>query len=581
MGQIGRCLLEMKELLAAARGDRPADLVIRGAKVANVYTLEYESLDVAVFGDRIVGLGEGFEGREVVDAGGKTLIPGMIDGHVHIESTMLTPPVFADSVVTRGTTTVMADPHEIANALGLKGVEYMYLSSRGLNVDVFLGAPSCVPASPFETPFEELGSLSVSEMFRRGWCQHLAEVMNFPGVINGDTGVWGKIQAAGNVPLTGHAPQVTGRALNAYALAGISSDHECVGPEEALEKLRRGLWVMMREGASFPNLRTLLPIVKDNPTLAARCMAVTDDITARYLAEVGHMDVKVRIMIEEGLDPLTALRMVTLSPADYFGLRDRGAIAPGLRADLVLVDDLASCRVSHVWKNGRAVVEGGRLIAATARATPVPFPAPVPIVPPTPEQLAVPASGKELRVIGVAEGEVLTRTLTLPASVKDGQVVPDPDRDLAKIVVLERHRGTGRFAVGFVSGLGIKRGALASSVAHDAHNFVAAGMDDRSIVTALASLCASGGGLAVAEGESVKGVLKLPVGGLMTNLDAASAARELDELESKARTLGVTMAHPFMALSFLCLSVIPELRLTDQGYVDITRGGLQSLFADA
>ena len=570
----------MNNLLAAARGDRPADLVIRGARVANVLTLEYEDVDVALCGDAIAGLGKGYEGRTVVDARGAVLIPGMIDGHVHIESTLLAPPVFADAAVIHGTTAVMADPHEIANALGMRGVEYMYLSSRGAPVDVFLGAPSCVPASDFETPFDPLEMSAVREMFRRGWCQHLGEVMNFPAVINGDPALWGKLEAAGDVPLTGHAPGVSGAALNAYALSGVSSDHECVGPEEALEKLRRGMWVMMREGASFPNLRALLPAVKENPALAARCMAVTDDITARYLAEAGHMDVKVRIMAEEGLDPLLALRMVTFSPADYFRLRDRGAIAPGLRADLVLVDDLRSFQVDKVWKDGRLVAEGGRRVGGLTSASSVSFPPSVRVTPPTVEQLAVPASGPMMNVIGVTEGDVLTRTLRMGPTVRDGLAVADPDRDLAKIVVLERHRATGRFAVGFVSGLGIRRGAVASSVAHDAHNFVAAGMDDCSIVTALARLCETGGGLAAADGGAVRGALDLPIGGLMTNLDAPSAARALDDLERCAGSLGVGIAHPFMALSFLCLSVIPELRITDQGYVDITKGGIQPLFPD-
>lgn len=292
------------------------------------------------------------------------------------------------------------------------------------------------------------------------------------------------------------------------------------------------------------------------------------------------MDVKVRIMVEEGLDPLLAVRMVTFSPADYFRLRDRGAILPGLRADLVLVDDLGSCRVDRVWKDGRLVVEGGRLLGGGAAASSVSFPPAARVTPPAAERLAVPASGPLMNVIGVAEGEVLTRTLRMEPTVREGLAVADPERDLAKIVVLERHRATGRFAVGFVSGLGIARGAIASSVAHDAHNFVAAGMDDRSIVTALAHLCEAGGGLAVADGAEILGSLDLPIGGLMTDLDAASAARALDDLERCAGELGVRIAHPFMALSFLCLSVIPQLRITDQGYVDITKGGIQPLYAN-
>ena len=569
----------MNTLAAVARGSRPADLVIRGARVANVFTLEYEEADVAVCGDRIAGVGRGYEGHRVLDAAGAVLVPGLIDGHVHIESSLMAPAAFADAVTVHGTTTVMADPHEIANALGLPGVRYMYLASRGLAVDVFLGAPSCVPASRFETPRDELDMMAVREMLQEGWCTHLGEMMNYPALIEGDPDVWGKVAAAGDVVLTGHAPGVLGKDLNAYLTSGVSSAHECVGLDEAREKLRRGMWVMMREGASFPNLRALLPLLKENPLLAARCMVVTDDATARYIRDTGHMDAKLRIMIEEGVDPLVALRMTTLSPADYFRLWDRGGIAPGRRADLVLVDDLASFNVKHVWKDGRAVVQDGVAVKG-AQARSIPLPHAAQTTPLTEEQLRVPAEGETMNVIEMRPGEIITGALQMTPLVSEGNAVPDPSRDLAKIVVLERHHGTGRFAVGFVTGFGMQRGAIASSVAHDAHNFVAAGMDDRSIVTALGRLCETGGGLVLAEGGSVRGSLPLPIGGLMTHLDAESVARALEDLERGAEQLGVQLPHPFMALSFLCLSVVPNLRITDQGYVDIMRGGVQPLFPE-
>ena len=349
----------MKGLLAVARGEKPADFVIKGARVANVYTLEYEEADVAVFGEKIAGVGQGYEGKSVVDGRGKVLIPGMIDGHVHIESSMLVPTVFADQVALHGTTAIMPDPHEIANVLGMKGVEYMYLVSRGLPVDVFLGAPSCVPASAFETPFEDLEMDHIQEMFQRGWCHHLGEVMNFPGVIGGDDSVWGKIQAAGDVPLIGHAPAVVGRSLCAYMAGGISSDHERSKQEEGLEKLRRGMWLMMREGSSTHDLGRLLPLVRERPHLSSRCMVVSDDISAQDLLK-GHMDEKMRLMVGEGLDPLVALRMVTLSPASYFGLKERGGIWPGRLADMALVEDLENCNIDKVWKNGKLTVDGGK-----------------------------------------------------------------------------------------------------------------------------------------------------------------------------------------------------------------------------
>ncbi|MDR2179947.1 MAG: adenine deaminase [Synergistaceae bacterium] len=571
----------MKDLLAVARGEKPADFVVKGARVANVFTLEYEDADVAVYGEKIAGVGKGYEGRSVVDGKGKVLIPGMIDGHVHIESSMLVPEVFADQVALHGTTAVMSDPHEIANVLGMRGVEYMYMASRGLPVDVFLGAPSCVPASEFETPFEGLEMDRIREMFRRGWCQHLGEVMNFPGVIGGDDAIWGKIQAAGDVPLTGHAPGVSGSGLCAYIAGGISSDHESSRPEEGLEKLRRGMWLMMREGSSTHDLGRLLPLVLERPQLSSRCMVVSDDVSAQDLLK-GHMDEKIRIMAGNGLDPLVALRMVTLSPAEYFGLKDRGAIGPGRLADMALVKDLETCEIEKVWKNGQLTVDGGRRCSSeeNSRRESVLFIKPATVKAPTLSQLAIPfPHGAELNVIGLNEGLLSTRKLTLRPSIRDGLAVADAKRDIAKIVVQNRHRETEHFALGFVCGLGLTKGAIASSVAHDAHNFIAVGMDDLSIATALAQMGENGGGLVAAEGSTVTGYFPLPVAGLMTTLDVATAARGLREVEKRACALGMEVPHPFMVLSFLSLSVIPELRITDKGYVDITKGGIQPIFS--
>ncbi len=571
----------MNKLAAVARGDLPADLVVHNAKIANVFTHEYELADLAVYSGRIAGVGQNYDGLVNVDAEGKVLIPGMIDGHVHIEDTMMTPPAFAETVALHGTSAVMADPHEISNALGMAGLEYMFKASQGLPIDIFYGAPSCVPASDFETPYEELDMVAIKGMFDKNYTQHLGEMMNFPAVVAGDPEAWGKILSAGNVPLTGHAPGVAGKALNAYLASGVSSDHECTDINEAREKLRRGMWIMIREGATFLDLKTLLPLIRENPLNAARCMVVSDDITARYLLENGHMDVKMRIMLREGLNPFIALRMITLSPAEYFRLYDRGSIAPGKIADFSLLDkDVIDedFRVQYVWKNGRQIVRNDDVFnmndtehlapAIKVRVKKIP----------TVEQLRVKHDGDLINVIGVTEGTVITKTLTLAPKVENGFVVPDNDNDVAKIVVLERHRDTGRFGVGFVKGLGIKRGAVGSSVAHDAHNFVVAGADDESIVTALKELANMGGGLVVADGEKISGSFALPIGGLMNYLSPERTAEELTKMETHAEDLGVKIHHPFMVLSFLCLSVIPELRITDQGYVDITKGGIQRLF---
>ncbi|MBR0034422.1 MAG: adenine deaminase, partial [Synergistaceae bacterium] len=465
----------MLKLPAAARGDIPADLVIKNAKTANVFTGEYETADVAVFRGKIAGIAENYTGRITYDAQGRVLIPSLIDGHIHIEDTMLTPQNFALEAVKHGTGTVFADPHEIANALGMPGLEYMFKASQNLPVDIFYGAPSCVPASELETPFDELDALSVKEMFSRGLVQHLGEMMNFPAVINGDPEVWSKILTAGSygVPLTGHAPGVSGKPLNAYLSSGISSDHEATTLNEAREKLRRGMWLMLREGSTFRDLRKLLQLIRENPLNSSRLMAVSDDITALYLAKTGHMDAKMRIMLsEKWLDPFTALRLVTLNPAEYFGLHDRGAIAPGRAADFALLDsDILNERftVSEVWKAGKLVMRDNDTFTIHDNDTPAPILAVKTTRIPSPEDLRVKCTGSLMRVIGINEGTAITSTLTMSPKIAEGFAVPDTERDIAKIVVLDRHHNSGRYAVGFVKGMGIQRGAVGSSVAHDAH----------------------------------------------------------------------------------------------------------------
>ncbi|MBQ6112975.1 MAG: adenine deaminase, partial [Synergistaceae bacterium] len=487
----------MNRLAASARGDIPADIVIHNARVANIFTQEYEPADVAIYSGKIAGIGQGYKGLVNFDAEGRALIPGMIDGHIHIEDTMMTPQAFANIAALHGTSTVMADPHEISNALGMAGLNYMFKASQGLPVDIFYGAPSCVPASDFETPYEELDMSAVKSMFDKGMTQHLGEMMNFPAVIAGDPEAWGKILAAGNVPLTGHAPGVSGKALNAYLSSGIDSDHECTTLDEAREKLSRGMWLMIREGSSFLDLKTIIPLVKDNPLNAARCMAVSDDITARYLLERGHMDEKMRIMINDGLNPFVALRMVTLSPAEYFRLYDRGIIAPGKIADFTILESEEmdeAFRIHSVWKNGRQIVRDNDVFSMNDTEHSAPVISVKVTKVPTVEQIRVKSEGPVINVIGVTEGTVITKTLQVKPKIEGWYVVPDVENDIAKIVVLERHRNTGRFGVGFVKGLGIKSGAVGSSVAHDAHNFVVAGADDESIITALKGLAEMGGG---------------------------------------------------------------------------------------
>lgn len=569
------------EFLAVARGDRPADLVLRGARVANVFTLEYEEAEVAIYRGRIAGVGKGYGGLAEEDLTGMVLVPGFIDGHCHIESTMLTPAAFSELAVLRGTTSAAPDPHEIANTCGMAGVEYMWREGLGCPVDLFFTAPSCVPASAFETPFEELDASAVAEMFARNWCGSLGEVMNYPGVTGGDPALWAKLHASEGRVKSGHAPGLTGRELCAYLLSGCDSDHESFTLEEGLDKLRRGMMLMIREGATEHNLAELAPLVRENGARSSRCMMVSDDLTARYLRDRGHMDEKIRLAIQEGISPLVALRMVTLTPADYFGWKDRGAVAPGRIADMAAVDGLESCSVKKVWKRGRLVVSGGRLADGPVPRAAAPSAGPARVAVPGAEAFRLPAqAGARVRVVGARPGQVVTDHLVMEAAVRDGAAVADISRDICYLAVLEKNQGTGRLAVGFVKGLGLREGALGSSVAHDAHNFVAAGADIQSLITVFKHLAGRGGGVAAARGDKILAALDLPVGGLMSQGSADDVIRGLERTEAVAGELGCPLEHAFMTMSFLSLSVIPELKLTDQGYVDLGRGGHVSLFAD-
>jgi len=569
-------------LLAASRGDIPADLVLKGARIANVLSMDYEDADVAIHEGRIAGIGKGYEGKENLDLSGMILAPGFFDAHCHIESTMLVPSSFAGLVAARGTSAVAADPHEIANTSGMAGIEYMFHDSEYAPVDIFYTAPSCVPASSFETPLEYLGADEVAEMFSRGWCHSLGEVMNFPAVISGENDIWDKIRVSSGRIKNGHAPGLAGRDLCAYLVSGCDSDHECVLASEALEKLRRGMWLMIREGATEKNLEELAAIVRDDEKRACRCMLVSDDLTAAYIRDRGHMDEKVRLAIAFGISPLAALRMVTLSPANYFGFRDRGAIAPGYIADIVAVEDLESCKVRRVWKEGRLVSSDGVLNMPCKKAeiTDAVRVSSSSLTVPRTEDLAVPIrEGQKIRVIGVIPGQVTTEHRILEPRIISGKATADPSRDIALLAVMEKNRGTGRLSLGFVQGLGLEEGALGSSVAHDAHNYVVAGMDELSIRTAFEKLVSAGGGLVAARGNQVKAFLSLPVGGLMSPDDPEEIIEGLKVVEKAAADLGSTIENPFMTMSFLCLSVIPELKLTDSGYVDLSRGGAQGVTA--
>jgi len=567
--------MELKRLLALARGDEPAEVLLQNGQVINVFSGEVHAADVAVAGGVIVGVGKGYAAPETVDLDGRFIAPGFIDAHVHIESSMVTPREFARAVVPRGVTTVVTDPHEIANVCGLDGIRFMLADAEGAPFTMLVNASSCVPATHMETSGAALSAADLASLKPLPGVLGLAEVMNFPGVVYGDDTVLAKLHAFADRVRDGHAPGLTGKPLNAYAATGISSDHECTTLQEAREKLRLGMTIFVREATNARNLKTLLPLITAENE--RRCCFCTDDRQPADLLDEGSIDHLIRLGIAEGLHPVTAIRMATLNPAEHFRLYDRGAVAPGRRADLVVFADLQSPRAERVYVGGRLVAESGRLFSAAAAARSAASAAPAaPLavqhtvhVDWSRVDLAIPATGRRIRVIGAIENQLITEHLILEAARDDGRLVADPARDLLKMAVIERHRGTGNVGKGFVTGVGLKRGALAGTVAHDHHNLVVIGADDRSMLAAARAVADAGGGQAAAEGDRVIALLPLPIAGLMSDQPIEQVRARMDELLEAARRLGSSLHDPFMAMSFLALEVIPKLKLTDVGLVDV------------
>ncbi|HYL07887.1 MAG TPA: adenine deaminase [Candidatus Udaeobacter sp.] len=555
--------------LAVARKDEPADLVLTGGKVFSVFTREWLDVDVAVVDGHVVGLGA-YEGRERLGVHGAYLVPGFIDAHVHIESSKLMIDQFSRAVLPHGTTAVVADPHEIANVLGTDGVHWLLDACESVPLDVFVMAPSCVPASPLESPRRPFNLGDLAGLLRRHRTIGIAEMMNFPGVIKGAPGELGKLEI-GAEHVDGHAPGVRGPELNAYVAAGIYSDHECATYDEALEKRRLGMWIMLREGSAARNLVDLLPLVKKyGPD---RCMFCTDDREPVFLVDEGHIDQMLRTAVEHGVSAEDALVMATLHPAEYHGLRRMGAIAPGYQADIVVLDDLRSFKPRIVLKRGAEPVHRPIEIPEWVRQT-------VFLAPLDARSFDVRGPAHHIRVMRIVPGQLVTGNEVLEPAVQDGLLVADPSRDLVKIAVVERHHATGRIGIGFATNVGLKRGAFASTVAHDAHNVVVLGVDDADMRLCVRRLADIGGGVVVAEGGEIKGELPLPVAGLMSDAPLAAVHEELAGMERVLRRNGVAWEAPFMCLSFLALSVIPELKITDRGLVDVSRFEVVPLVVD-
>lgn len=585
---------ELRFAVDVAAGRRRATLLLRGGRLLNVFDDTIAPASVAVAGRlvAVVGPDDGApEADSVVDLAGAYVIPGLIDGHVHVESSLVTPAAYAEGVVPRGVTGVVCDPHEIANVAGVEGVRWLLERSEGLPMDVWVTVPSSVPSTPFETAGAELGLEQIGELLADPRVVGVAEMMSYPAVVAADAAELGKValaEAAGKTA-EGHAPALAGRDLQAYLASGIGSDHESTTLEEGREKLAAGVFLMIREGSVTRDLDALMPLVR--PEHADRVGFVTDDRLPHDLLEEGGVDCLVRRALQAGADPVYAVRCASYNVARHYGLSRRGAVAPGYLADLVVVDDLDGFQARSVYKEGRQVASGGRLAAVPARrgsaarqrseAEPGAVLRTVRLPSLGPDALRVDDPGGEVRVIGAAPNRILTQALSLRPTMRAGAVVADPGRDLLKLACVERHGRRGGLAVGLVAGFGLQRGALASTVGHDHHNLLAVGADDADMLAAAARLQELGGGFVAVRDGRVLAELPLEIAGLVTDAPLAQVRARMEGLDRAAADLGATLPSPFMALSFLGLPVIPELRLTDLGLVDVLAGRLVPLAAGA
>jgi len=557
----------IQQKLGIARGEQPAELLFKNARLVNVLSGEIHPANVAVDDGRVIGIGD-YRARRVIDLRGSYLAPSLIDGHFHVESSMLTVPEFARAVVPHGTGAAVIDPHEYANVLGLDGIRYVLESSKKLPLDFFIMLPSCVPATPLETAGARITADDLRLMIGDDRIAGVGEMMNFPGVFLGAKSELAKIDAGKGKCVDGHAPGLRGKNLNAYVLAGVRSDHESVEVEEAKEKLRLGMHILLREGSTERNLAHLLPLI--NSHNAQNCSFATDDKLAGDLVNEGHIDHCVRKAIRLGLPPISALQIATINPARHYRLQNLGAIAPRFWADFIVFDDLKKFSIRQVYKKGVLVAEDGRYLGRTPAK--IGLPRSTMNLRYQPGDFRVRAGGgKKIKVIEIVPQQIVTRTAIVTPKVEDGEVVADTRRDILKLVVVARHRATGNVGVGFVRGFKLKTGALASTVAHDAHNVVVVGATDGDILMAIDELARlQGGQVAVANGK-VQARLGLPIAGLVSDRPLAEVIKGIEDLNVAARALGCELTAPFMTLSFLSLSPIPELKLTDQGLIDAVK----------
>lgn len=567
----------LDQMIDVAAGRTRADLVLKNANVVNVFTGDVTPGDIAIHGSFIAGIGE-YAGNEVIDLKGKYVSPSFIDGHVHVESSMVMPIQYARAVVPHGTGAVVADPHEIANVLGMEGILYMSKSMRGGPLEFYMMLPSCVPSTDLETNGVALDFLDIRPLMTEHYVLGLAEVMNYPGVIYRDPSILEKIRVALSMGkrIDGHAPELEGLDLNAYAAARITSEHECVDIEEARRKLARGMHIHIREGSTAKNLKALAPLIE--PHTAEFCSFVTDDRNSLDLITKGHIDSMIRDAIEFGVDPVLAIKVASLSTAKHYGLQYVGAVAPGYHADIVVLDSLEKINVEMVYKQGVLVAKNGKMVEEFGVEKQPRLRRSVNIHYLEPEDFQVKARGERMNVIGMIPDQVATERLIEEPKVEDGFVVPDIGRDIAKVAIIERHNASEPRSVGFVKGMGIKEGAMASSIAHDSHNIVVVATNDRDLIQAAIQIVRMQGGIALAKDGKVIESLPLPIAGLMSDQTIEHVSERLKDLKTAAQKLGTPLEEPFMAMSFLSLPVIPKLKITDLGLVDVDRFRLIDLF---
>jgi adenine deaminase len=560
-------LRKLNDFISVARGESPADLILANARVVNTFNGEVETGNIAICGEKVAGVGDYWQANAVINVEGKYIAPGLIGGHTHLESSILDVGQYARAVVPHGTSAIVTDLHEIANVCGLEGIKYALDHARRLPFDLFLMAPSCVPATHLETSGATIGLEEIKHILRFKECIGLGEVMNYPGVLAGDEAILRKIELAKGKVIDGHAPGVTGKDLNAYTGLGISSDHESVSFAEAEEKLGRGMYVMIREGSTEKNLEALLPLVTDKTY--KRCFFVVDDRNCMDILHDGDIDAVVHKAIRLGLDPVRAVQLATINTAEHFRLEGLGAVAPGYYANLIVLDSLTDFKVKAVFYRGYQVARDGKPLFELHESKKGQLRHTVNIKPFSLDALKLKAKGEQALTIEVVPGQIVTRKKRVKVNVSDGLVMPDTSRDVLKAVVVERHKATGNIGLGLVTGFGLKRGALASSTAHDAHNIVAVGTNDEDIYAAVKEVERLQGGIVVAAGGKVLGSLATPIAGLLSKEPLEIVVAGLEKLEKTAKELGCTLPSPFAALSFLALPVIPELRLTDLGLVDV------------